>query len=156
MKNFLEYLPVRSKHYTVRALARTLAERIIIDQAGYGYGTLTRLWQFPLPSNVAAVYSFDSFNESITKGSQSITDWNMFECILPALKATEVTQFMALLDRRGRIWMIREINLESTFHLKSSYLCFFKLKKTSFLFGILINIHRHWSAESKLRCEHRM
>ena len=53
-----------------------------------------------------------------------ITDWNMSLCILPALKAAEIAKFMALLDRRGRIWMIREINVRVTIYLKSLYLRF--------------------------------
>ena len=43
---------------------------------------------------------------------------------LPAMKAAKIAKFMALSDRRGRIWMIRERNFRVTFHLKSSYLRF--------------------------------
>ena len=43
---------------------------------------------------------------------------------LPALKAAKIVKFMALIDRRRRIWMIRDINFRLTFLLKSSYLRF--------------------------------
>ena len=79
-----------------------------------------------LISNVAAVYSFHSFNESITWGSQAITDWNIPLCILPALKAAKIAKFMALLDRRGRIWMIRDINFRVNFLPQFLVFTFFK------------------------------
>ena len=77
--------------------------------------TMRQTLKVLLISNVAAVYSFHSFNESISWGSQAITDWNIPLCILPALKAAKIAKLMALLDRRGRIWMIRDINFRVNF-----------------------------------------